>query len=329
MLGGSSAIVETGCEVAISPPSSRKCEPIASAIRCEPPRASGQPNACAISPRTSPAAALIGLVSGIMECASHTGEQPSSPLGLEPPIGQAVRGAQPREPESRRGERMPRSSQGPEQVADDRVRGAGERPHQPAIALRIGSQALRRRLDGALQDRRGAVVERVGERGRRMDSSSPCSARGSSRRNGDPSAIGCIAEQTSWTKPGRVSSAERIPPPIVSFASSTSTDRPAPREDDGGGEAVGPRADDDRVVLAQAGALALTVPPRLPDRPSALESDAGRLALLAALGRHSPAPRPGRPPFPFDPLPFTAAGPWGSDRRHAVAVHARGRCRSP
>ncbi len=40
-------------------------------------------------------------------------------------------------------------------------------------------------------------------------------------------ARGCIAEQTSWTKPGRVSSAERIPPPTDSLASQTKTERPA------------------------------------------------------------------------------------------------------
>ena len=36
-----------------------------------------------------------------------------------------------------------------------------------------------------------------------------------------------MAEHTSWTKPGRVSSAERQPPPIVSAASMTVTVRPA------------------------------------------------------------------------------------------------------
>src|SRR5579859_1325651 len=36
-----------------------------------------------------------------------------------------------------------------------------------------------------------------------------------------------MAEQTSCTKPGRVSSIEREPPPIVSLASYTMTDLPA------------------------------------------------------------------------------------------------------
>ena len=55
---------------------------------------------------------------------------------------------------------------------------------------------------------------------------SPSRARSSERMNGDAAPMGWKAEQTSWTKPGRVSSAERHPPPIVSFASYTVTERP-------------------------------------------------------------------------------------------------------
>ena len=45
------------------------------------------------------------------------------------------------------------------------------------------------------------------------------------RKNGDASARGCMAAQTSWRKPGRVSSFVRMPPPIVSPASRRRTDR--------------------------------------------------------------------------------------------------------
>ena len=55
------------------------------------------------------------------------------------------------------------------------------------------------------------------------------------------------AEQTSCTKPGSVSSAERAPPPIVSLASSTSTERPARASAIAAASPFGPRADDDRV----------------------------------------------------------------------------------
>ena len=57
--------------------------------------------------------------------------------------------------------------------------------------------------------------------------SSPCPASGSVRKSGEATANGWIAEQTSWTKPGRVSGAERAPPPIVSSASKTTTLQPA------------------------------------------------------------------------------------------------------
>src|SRR6185295_11362471 len=38
---------------------------------------------------------------------------------------------------------------------------------------------------------------------------------------------GWMAEQTSWTKPGSVSSADRVPPPTVAAASTRRTERPA------------------------------------------------------------------------------------------------------
>ena len=57
--------------------------------------------------------------------------------------------------------------------------------------------------------------------------SRPCFSSGSVRQNGDATAIGWIAEQTSCRYPGSVSSAVRAPPPGVSAASNTATDRPA------------------------------------------------------------------------------------------------------
>ena len=48
----------------------------------------------------------------------------------------------------------------------------------------------------------------------------------SDQKNGEPATTGWIAEHTSCTKPGRVSEADRAPPPGVEAASSTRTDRP-------------------------------------------------------------------------------------------------------
>src|SRR5687768_6507474 len=56
--------------------------------------------------------------------------------------------------------------------------------------------------------------------------SSPWRPRSSWRKKGDGTARGWTALQISWTTPGWVSSAERIPPPIVDSASKTATLRP-------------------------------------------------------------------------------------------------------
>ena len=78
--------------------------------------------------------------------------------------------------------------------------------------------------------------------------SRPWSASGRPRKNGDATPSGWIAEQTSCTNPGSVSSAERVPPPIVSLPSSTRTERPGARQGDGRGQPVGAGADDNGVM---------------------------------------------------------------------------------
>ena len=68
-----------------------------------------------------------------------------------------------------------------------------------------------------------------------------------SRRNGEATASGWIAEQTSWTNPGSVSSADRMPPPTRRPRPRPRAPRkPGAREHDRRGEAVRARADDDR-----------------------------------------------------------------------------------
>src|SRR5690606_21394143 len=56
--------------------------------------------------------------------------------------------------------------------------------------------------------------------------SRPCSSRGRERRKGDPAPSTWIVEQTSWRRPGTVSSALRNPPPGVSAPSTTNTEPP-------------------------------------------------------------------------------------------------------
>src|SRR5215212_6399554 len=56
--------------------------------------------------------------------------------------------------------------------------------------------------------------------------SGPYSSSGSWRKTGEAYPKGWMAEPRSWMKPGSVISAERVPPPTVSLASSTATERP-------------------------------------------------------------------------------------------------------
>ena len=61
----------------------------------------------------------------------------------------------------------------------------------------------------------------------RLDPLEAVLGQGKRRKNGEPTPRGWIAEQTSWTKPGRVSSVGAQATADRSAASSTSTDRPA------------------------------------------------------------------------------------------------------
>ena len=96
---------------------------------------------------------------------------------------------------------------------------------------------------------------RAGGPGRSRGSTRPGRARraAATTRNGEATPNGCTAEHTSWSTPGTVSSALRVPPPMVSAPSSTVTERPAWASAHRGGQPVGPGADDDRVERPSRG----------------------------------------------------------------------------
>ncbi len=83
--------------------------------------------------------------------------------------------------------------------------------------------------DGAMPPHRGRALLRSPpgtapgrRRSRRASGGRPG---GRAAKKGEATASGCIAEHTSWTKPGRVSSSDRVPPPARSAASSTTTEQ--------------------------------------------------------------------------------------------------------
>ena len=93
------------------------------------------------------------------------------------------------------------------------------RPSSPRPAI---VSSIDRTIVAALPSSKGCARSISGQRHSR-----PCFSSSSERKKGEAAAIGCPAEQTSWIRPGTVSSALRVPPPIVSAASSTVTSTPA------------------------------------------------------------------------------------------------------
>src|SRR5207248_10798856 len=126
---------------------------------------------------------------------------------------------------------------------------------------------------------------------------------GPKRRNtGEASPSGWIAEQTSCTNPGSVSSAERIPPPIVSAASCTSTGTPASARVIAAASPFGPEPiTNARFTVAPReedpghGALSGRMVPSLPQGTAA--ADRARARFHGSSGRSGPG-RAGRDPGP-------------------------------
>ena len=151
----------------------------------------------------------------------------SSVLNAEPSGRRRRR--QGREPEADQRQRMPGH---PEERTGDHGRQLVPPLGHPAdpstVGAAVSSQRRRGLVDRSVQHGGSAAVERVGERDLGLE---PPRGRGvraaASTGTATRRPSGCTAEQTSWTNPGRVSSAERVPPPTVSAPSTTSTERPA------------------------------------------------------------------------------------------------------
>ena len=124
--------------------------------------------------------------------------------------------------------RVPRAAERREQQVGQIVGDPDERARTGAGSGSVLAEAGRGLRDGALEHtppcRRRTDV-RAAPEGGSTPGRAPRAAASAGTASRPPS--GWIAEQTSWTKPGSVSSAVRIPPPTVSAASSTSTERPA------------------------------------------------------------------------------------------------------
>ena len=204
---------------------------------------------------------------------------------------------EPRHPQRPR--RRQRHVERAEQVRQQRRRGVDHPAEQVAVRVAVAAQPAGRLVDVAAEQDRGAVVERVAERRRRSIQRRPCAARAGwrSAKNGEIRPKTWIELQTSWTKPGSVSSAERDPPPGSSAASRTVTRRPARASVIAAASPFGPEPTTTASTASRASAR--PAPPvtaaclaRLPRRPPA--RTAARTPPASVRTHHAPVSRRSR-----------------------------------
>jgi hypothetical protein len=193
----SSASERIRTPVSIRPPCSRSAEASASAIDCEPPRATGQPTLWQALVSAIPTAALTGRVSGLKEWA----EVPPNSARVAGDFqrrAMRVAGAAAGIPKraSRSGcfgrcriGRSPSSLISSKCAAGDSNSCRQARPSSPSPAAVC---SIERTIVAALPSSNGWARSTSG-----WHHSSPCRSSPSERKKGDAAAIGCPAEQTS------------------------------------------------------------------------------------------------------------------------------------
>ena len=230
----------------------------ASAIVCDPPRGSGQPTACPVIPSTRPKAAVSGRSSGSIACAASPAKSAARPLAAEQRAAPAWPRARPRAARSRaiasgwRGTRRtgPSSARAsPSQCADQRSRTAAARRPRPAPSSRAVS-STERSSTPAVPSSRGCARGSGG-----WIHSSPCSPSGTvgrtaSRRPGVDRGAHVVAEARQGELRRAVAAADR------GRRLEHEHGPAAHGQGQRGGQPVGTRAHDHRVVGAIAEAVA-------------------------------------------------------------------------
>ena len=129
-----------------------------------------------------------------------------------------------------------------------RASGPKRRRQARAVVRRRARRPSRRRDRSSTATRSPSSGWASGASG--STNSTPCAAEVQSGRTATPGSAAGSIEQTSWRNPGSVSSWVRVPPPIVGGRLDDVDAPTGAGEGDRRGEAVRPRADDDRVERA-------------------------------------------------------------------------------
>ncbi len=242
---GSSASDFTVTPVSIFPPYSASAPASAVVIEAEPPFATAQPNAWQAQIRAVPTDELIGRPRLPIACAA-TPPKRALACGVLKLRCRTLAGAAAASPKRTRrigwlgtwstGRNMSSFSASKLAAEDPKMRrhAAPSTPRPSTVSLMDCT------ITPAVPSSSGWARSTSGHA-----HSSPWRSRPSELRNGDPTAIGCTAEQWSWSTPGTVSSPVRVPPADGLGGLEHGDLHPLSGERDRAREPVGARADDD------------------------------------------------------------------------------------
>ena len=221
---------ETADRPARTPPRRRGCAARRRGRRRSPaipPAASGQPARCPRAPRNRPTPAVTGRSSGRIEWAATPANSAGGVVARRSATG-AIAAAERRASRPKRAiaDRVAGQRQRRQHVVDEAeaaVDSGGEqaRPGLPVGAEAGGSSPRPIAPAATVWSSSGWASGTAGWIQRR-----PWRSSGIVRNAGEAMPSGWIAEHTSCTKPGSVSSALRVPPPGVGWPSTTRTRRP-------------------------------------------------------------------------------------------------------
>ena len=247
--GGTADRLDTCVPVTISPPFSRTRAASTLLICCEPPRIAGQPTACPAAPSTRPNDAVAGCVSGSIACAAMPEKSARARGARNRSRANVVAGAS-GDAETGEPDRVARDvDERPRQVFDERVPATRVWCERRAPARRVGTERRVGRGEAAVDDAGGAVVEWVREGELRCASSRPCALERQwcERRRTGRERMDGRAHVVPVAGQGQRFSARAAADLLGGFEQQHRIPRGG--QERGRGEPVGPRADDDCVVL--------------------------------------------------------------------------------
>ncbi len=162
----------------ISPPCDRSTDASASTMRCDPPRGSGHPTACALASRARPIPAVRGALSAQERVRATPGEEGPRD-GRREAAGHRGHGQHCRQAEPTQRQRVANGAQRhrPKQMANDQVPVARHRLHPAPVAARIllRVEGRDRAAHVAVHQRGTPVVEGMADLDARLDPRQPVS----------------------------------------------------------------------------------------------------------------------------------------------------------